>query len=96
MFASTLFGIDRQVYYRKIKRSIIKQDKASLVVEMVLEIRGQMPRIGSKKLYYLLNKDLQTLKVGRGKFNYILRANHLLIIPKRSSCNHEYQCTKLI
>ena len=61
MFACTLFGIDRQVYYRKIKRSIIKQDKASLVVEMVLEIRRQMPRIGSKKLYYLLNKDLQTL-----------------------------------
>ena len=68
MFACTLFGIDRQVYYRKIKRSIIKQDKASLVVEMVLEIRRQMPRIGSKKLYYLLNKDLQTLKVGRDKF----------------------------
>ena len=96
MFACTLFGIDRQVYYRKIKRSIIKQDKASLVVEMVLEIRRQMPRIGSKKLYYLLNKDLQTLKVGRDKFIDILRANHLLIIPKRSSCNHEYQCTKLI
>ena len=84
MFACTLFGIDRQVYYRKIKRSIIKQDKASLVVEMVLEIRRQMPRIGSKKLYYLLNKDLQTLKVGRDKFIDILRANHLLIIPKRS------------
>ena len=84
MFACTLFGIDRQVYYRKIKRSIIKLDKASLVVEMVLEIRRQMPRIGSKKLYYLLNKDLQTLKVGRDKFIDILRANHLLIIPKRS------------
>ena len=84
MFACTLFGIDRQVYYRKIKRSIIKQDKASLVVEMVLEIRRQMPRIGSKKLYYLFNKDLQTLKVGRDKFIDILRANHLLIIPKRS------------
>ena len=84
MFACTLFGIDRQVYYRKIKRRIIKQDKAQLVVNMVLEIRTQMPRIGSKKLYYLLNQDLKKLKIGRDKFIDILRANHLLILPKRS------------
>lgn len=84
MFACTLFGMDRQVYYRKIKRRIIKQDKAQLVVTMVLEIRTQMPRIGAKKLYYLLNQELKTLKIGRDKFIDILRANHLLIIPKRS------------
>ena len=64
MFACTLFGIDRQVYYRKIKRHIIKQDKATLVVKMVLEIRTQMPRIGSKKLYYMLSNDLKILKFG--------------------------------
>ena len=84
MFACTLFGIDRQVYYRRIKRRSVKQDKAQLVVKMVLEIRTQMPRIGSKKLYYLLNQDLKTLKIGRDKFIDILRANHLLIVPKRS------------
>ena len=84
MFACTLFGIDRQVYYRKIKRRTIKQDKAQLVVNMVLEIRKQMPRIGSKKLYFLLNQDLKTLKIGRDKFINVLRANHLLIVPKRS------------
>jgi len=84
MFACTLFGIDRQVYYRKIKRRIIKQDKAQLVVKMVLEIRTQMPRIGAKKLYYLLDNDLKVLKIGRDKFIDILRANHLLILPKRS------------
>ena len=54
MFACTLFGIDRQVYYRKIQRRNIKQDKAQFVVNMVLEIRTLMPRIGAKKLYYLL------------------------------------------
>ena len=51
---------------------------------MVIEIWVQMPRIGSRKLYYLLNQDLKTLKIGRDKFIDILRANHLLIIPKRS------------
>ena len=84
MFACTLFGMDRQVYYRIIKRRIIKQDKAQLVVKMVLEIRTQMPRIGAKKLYYLLGNDLKTLKIGRDKFIDILRANHLLISAKRS------------
>ena len=84
MFACILFGIDRQVYYRKIKRRIIKQDKAQLVVKKVLDIRTQMPRIGAKKLYYLLGNDLKILKIGRDKFIDILRANHLLMLPKRS------------
>jgi transposase InsO family protein len=51
---------------------------------MVLEIRQTMPRIGVKKLYYLLNNELKQLKIGRDKFIDILRANHLLIAPKRS------------
>jgi putative transposase len=53
-------------------------------VKMVLEIRTQMLRIGSKKLYYLLGTDIKTLRIGRDKFIDILRANHLLIISKRS------------
>ncbi|MFN4365776.1 IS3 family transposase [Chryseobacterium hispalense] len=79
-----MFGIDRQVYYRTIKRRFNKQNKARLVVDMVLEIRRKMPRIGARKLYYLLNEELKTLTIGRDKFIDILRANHLLIIPKRS------------
>ena len=59
MFACTLFGIYRQVYYRKIKRRIIKQNKALLAVNMVLEIRTILPSIGAKKLYYLLGNELK-------------------------------------
>jgi putative transposase len=84
MFACTLFGMDRQVYYRKIKRRKAKQDKARQVVDMVLEIRAEMPRIGSKKLYWLLQEKLKAQRIGRDKFIDILRANHLLIAPKRS------------
>ena len=84
MFACTLFGVDRQVYYRKITRRKKRQSNASIVVSMVLEIRGTMPRIGAKKLYFLLRSEMKNLKIGRDKFIDILRANHLLIIPKRS------------
>ena len=84
MFTCYLFGIDRQVYYRKIRRKINKQSKAEQVVSMVIEIRKSMPRLGTKKLYYLLSDRLQLIKIGRDKFFDILRANHLLIQPKRS------------
>ena len=42
-----------------------------------------MPRVGARKLYYLLLDKLQLMKIGRDKFFDILRANHLLIQPKR-------------
>ena len=84
MFACHLFGIDRQVYYRKIKRTAVRQSKAGLVVALIGEIRKAMPRIGTRKLYYLLSGQLCELRIGRDKFFDILRANHLLIQPKRS------------
>lgn len=84
MFACHLFGIDRQVYYRKISSTSNKQSKAGKVVAMVACIRNTMPRIGTRKLYYLLFDKLQLLKIGRDKFFDILRANHLLVQPKRS------------
>jgi putative transposase len=79
-----LFGIDRQVYYRRIRRKIVKQDKTEQVILMVDAIRKIMPRIGTRKLYYLLSDKLLLIKIGRDKFFDILRANHLLIQPKRS------------
>ena len=75
--------MDRQVYYRSVRKRVIKQDKAQQVVMWVHEIRKSMPRIGAKKLYYLLLDKLVLMDVGRDKFLTILRANHLLIQPKR-------------
>lgn len=84
MFACYLYGIDRQVYYRRIKRRLSKQNKATEIVSMVIEIRKTMPRLGARKLYFLLSQKLQSMNVGRDKFFDILRANHMLILPKRS------------
>ena len=78
-----MFGIDRQVYYRSIRKSEQKQDKAEQVVVMISEIRKSMPRIGTKKLYHILLDKLRILAIGRDKFFAIFRANHLLIQPKR-------------
>jgi transposase InsO family protein len=43
-----------------------------------------MPKLGGRKLYFLLKDRLSILKVGRDKLFRILRANHMLIKPKRS------------
>lgn len=79
-----MFGVDRQVYYRSIKRTKTRQNVASKIVSLVQEIRERQSRIGTRKLYFMLYEKLRLLKIGRDKFFTILRANHLLITPKRS------------
>lgn len=82
--ACSLFGVSRQVYYRSHKSLVIRQKRASEAIKMVLEIRRQMPRLGTRKLYYLLQERLNNIGVGRDKLFAILRANHMLIKAKRS------------
>lgn len=64
---------------------------------MIAVIRKSMPKIGNRKLYYLLQNKLQLIKIGRDKFFDILRVNHLLIQPKRSyhiTTNSHHRFTK--
>ncbi len=82
--ACKLFGVNRQVYYRRNHSMSKRQATAAKVVGMVQDIRIQMPRIGTRKLYYLLEDPLRELRVGRDRLFSILNANHLSIKPKRS------------
>jgi transposase InsO family protein len=43
-----------------------------------------MPRIGTRKLYYLLEDQLKDLNIGRDKLFRILKANKMLIKPKKN------------
>ena len=54
------------------------------VIDLVQSVRLKMPRIGTRKLYYLLQERLGELGIGRDKLFSILNANHLCIYPKRS------------
>ena len=94
--ACGLFGVNRQVYYRRKKATQKKLETAEKVVSLVQELRRQMPRIGTRKLYYLLQDQLKDLGIGRDKLFAILRANHMLVKPKRSyrittDSNHWYR-----
>ena len=54
-------------------------------MDMVNEIRKELPRIGGRKLYYLLGEDLarSCIKLGRDKFFDFLRDQDLLIRPRK-------------
>ncbi|XLS28750.1 IS3 family transposase [Flavobacteriaceae bacterium M23B6Z8] len=79
-----LLGISRQVYYRAIASRAKRQTVAKQVIDLVHSIRIEQPRIGTRKLYHILKKPLQELGVGRDRLFAILKANHMLIKPKRS------------
>ena len=79
-----MLGINRLEYYRAQQRSQSKKDLSKEVIELVQSVRVQMPRIGTRKLYHILAEQLKSMKVGRDKLFTILRANGMLIKPKKS------------
>lgn len=78
-----MFGVNRQVYYRRKQTIKLRKSRAVKVIELVEAVRFQMPKIGVRKLYFILQEELRRLHVGRDMLFRILKANHMLIIPKR-------------
>lgn len=63
-----------------------RQHELDQVRDLVMRIRSKMPRIGTRKLMHLIGDDLKKLniKIGRDVLFSFLRAEHLLITPRRS------------
>ena len=81
-----MFGLSRQSYYKN-KSSRVKRNADLIIVrDLVMRIRCRMPRIGTRKLYYLIKDELNesNIKIGRDVLFNFLRAERLLIKPKRS------------
>lgn len=77
----TVFGKTRQAWYYS-KEQVKQQDmRDSLVVAMVKEIREEHPRIGTRKLYHLIEPRLKQhgIKLGRDKLFEILQRYGMLI-----------------
>jgi len=79
-----LIGISRQKYYRQCWSITRSREIATKIVEIVNDLRMEMPRLGGRKIYHLLGSEMNNLHVGRDKMFAILRANHLLITPHKS------------
>lgn len=81
IYSCNVFGISRQSYYKRKQSVKYKQALVIDTLEKVQSIRRFMPRIGTRKLYYMLGLELP---IGRDKLFNILRANHMLVYPKKS------------
>lgn len=81
-----MFGISRQTYYKRIHAQLHQRARQTVVQAMVTQVRLTQPRIGTRKLYYLLRDRIVQagIKMGRdGLFDGLRRA-HMLVQPKKS------------
>lgn len=81
-----LFGISRQAIYQAEKRISLRKKELSKVKPLIQNIRMEMPRLGTRKVYYLIQNELQSMKIKLGRdalFDY-LRSEHMLIKPRKS------------
>lgn len=81
-----MLGISRQAVYQAQKRKEARAKVLSKIKPLVLSIRRDMPRIGTRKLYYLLRPEFekQDIKIGRDALFQYLKKEHLLIKPKKN------------
>lgn len=81
-----LVGISTQAVYQHRDRQIKRTDELAVISEWIGFYRQFMPKLGGRKLYYLVKpKLIETgIKLGRDGFFDYLREHDLLVKPKRS------------
>uniref|UniRef100_UPI003D1E5C62 IS3 family transposase n=1 Tax=Aeromonas veronii TaxID=654 RepID=UPI003D1E5C62 len=78
-------GISRQAYYKRNRVADERHAQGLQVVCFVRQIRLRQPRVGTRKLHYLLQgQDEGGLKVGRDRLFQILAEHRLLVLPRRA------------
>jgi putative transposase len=84
-------GITRQNYYARRKARRHRKVDACLVVALVVEERKVQPRLGTRKLHFMLQGILATagVRLGRDRFFEVMREAGLLLEAKPA----EYPCT---
>ena len=79
-----LFGKSRQAYYQQSKHNYNEVVKTEFIIDFVVQQRKLMPRIGGRKLHFIIQNQLpENLVPGRDKFFNLLREKDLLVKKKR-------------
>jgi putative transposase len=83
--------MSRQNYYARHRRRERRAVDADLIEQLVVRERKTQPRLGTRKLYHLLHKELAAagVRLGRDRFFEVLRQRQLLLEPVPA----EYPCT---
>ena len=81
---SRLFGKTRHAYYDHLWRTQNDTLKDDLVLQLVYEIRQSLPRVGTRKLHYMINQKLSEHKLDAGRdYLFDLLARYKLLIRNR-------------
>ncbi len=90
-----LFGKSRQAFYDRKYYFSAQQEHEVIVLELVAQVRRELPGLGGHKLYKCIYQPLRTndIKLGRDKLFSLLRKHKLLIdrkrrTPKTTQSNH--------
>jgi transposase InsO family protein len=78
-------GYSKQAYYKSIRLKKLKSVKKSIIKQKIMGIRREMPRLGTRKLYFLLKESFvrDGISIGRDRLFDLLREEDLLIIKKK-------------
>ncbi|MFQ1836361.1 IS3 family transposase [Aeromonas veronii] len=83
--ACLFLGISRQAYYKRNRVADERHAQGLQVARFVRQVRLRQPRVGTRKLHYLLQgQDDDGLKVGRDRLFRILAEHRLLVPPRRA------------
>jgi putative transposase len=97
-FYCRLFGKSRQAFYELQDSKNDRHLEEILILKLVSEIRAEMPRIGTKKIHFLLAEKLveHQIKIGRDRL-YTLMGEHGFLLryrrrkPYTTNSNHRYR-----
>lgn len=81
-----MFGVSRQAFYQQQKRDQTRLVELQQVKDLVVTERRLMPRVGTRKLYYLLGDKFKTagIKMGRDALFSFLKSENLLVRRRKS------------
>jgi transposase InsO family protein len=76
-----LFGLSKQAYYKTVKNDQEKEITWHFVKPRILELRRSMPRLGTRKLHYLLGE--KAIDIGRDRLFELLRKEGMLVPTRK-------------
>lgn len=81
-----MFGISRQAIYQAELKYNKRAKELEQIKLLVQKIRFQMPRIGTRKLYYLLKDEFvkMGIKIGRDALFSYLKSEHMLVKKRKN------------
>ena len=98
------FGISKQAFYKRLATHQKSNQQEQAILNLVEQVRKEMPKTGSLKLYKSIKPALveKNIKMGRDRF-YLLLRRHRLLIPRTkrahittNSRHHFYKYPNLV